>query len=131
MDNVLVTGGAGFVGTALAMGIKAQHPGCGILALDNLKRRGSELNLPRLRDAGFRLERCDVIPLVNTTLHPHTYSFGILAAIQGFVAERGDMTKAEAEAWAKELRELADAGRYFFSINRYLFGARKPEGGPH
>ena len=52
MDNVLVTGGAGFVGSALAIGVKSNRPKTRVLALDNLKRRGSELNLPRLREAG-------------------------------------------------------------------------------
>ncbi len=50
--NVLVTGGAGFVGSNLAIRYKQRHPDSRVTALDNLKRRGSELNLPRLRRAG-------------------------------------------------------------------------------
>ena len=48
MREVLVTGGAGFIGTQLALAFKAHHPAARVVALDNLKRRGSELNLPRL-----------------------------------------------------------------------------------
>jgi CDP-paratose 2-epimerase len=58
--RVLVTGGAGFVGANLATDLARRHPGWEIVALDNLYRRGSELNLPRLRDAGVRFVEGDV-----------------------------------------------------------------------
>ena len=58
--RVLVTGGAGFVGASLAIELAARHPGWEVTALDNLRRRGSELNLPRLRDAGVRFVHGDV-----------------------------------------------------------------------
>jgi CDP-paratose 2-epimerase len=58
--RVLVTGGAGFVGANLAVALKARHPDWDVVSLDNLKRRGSELNLPRLRAAGVRFEHGDV-----------------------------------------------------------------------
>ena len=47
--RVLVTGGAGFVGANLAVALAAR-PGFDVVAFDNLNRRGSELNLPRLRE---------------------------------------------------------------------------------
>jgi CDP-paratose 2-epimerase len=58
--HVLVTGGAGFVGANAAVGLAARHPEWEITALDNLHRRGSELNLPRLEQAGVRFVRGDV-----------------------------------------------------------------------
>jgi CDP-paratose 2-epimerase len=58
--RVLVTGGAGFVGASLAVALRARDPDREVIALDNLKRRGSELNLPRLRAAGVRFEHGDV-----------------------------------------------------------------------
>jgi CDP-paratose 2-epimerase len=58
--RVLVTGGAGFVGASLALALARRHPDWEVIALDNLKRRGSELNLPRLRAAGVRFVHGDV-----------------------------------------------------------------------
>jgi CDP-paratose 2-epimerase len=60
MRRVLVTGGAGFVGANLCVALAARHPDWEIVALDNLSRRGSELNLPRLREAGVAFLHGDV-----------------------------------------------------------------------
>ena len=60
MTRLLITGGAGFVGSNLAVSLAARHPEWEILALDNLYRRGSELNLPRLAEAGVEFVRGDV-----------------------------------------------------------------------
>lgn len=51
--HVLITGGAGFVGTHIAIRIKNQWPDLKVTAFDNLKRRGSELNLQRLKSNGI------------------------------------------------------------------------------
>jgi CDP-paratose 2-epimerase len=58
--RVLITGGAGFVGSSLALAFAARHAGWEVVVLDNLKRRGSELNLPRLRAAGVEFVHGDV-----------------------------------------------------------------------
>ena len=50
--SILVTGGAGFVGANLCLALAERHPAAEVIALDSLKRRGSELNLARLREAG-------------------------------------------------------------------------------
>jgi CDP-paratose 2-epimerase len=57
---LLITGGAGFVGSNLAVSLATRHPDWEIVALDNLYRRGSELNLPRLEEAGVEFVRGDV-----------------------------------------------------------------------
>ncbi|BAY92058.1 MULTISPECIES: NAD-dependent epimerase/dehydratase family protein [unclassified Tolypothrix] len=58
--NILITGGAGFVGSALGIGLAQRYPDWKITALDNLKRRGSELNLPRLKQARIEFIHGDV-----------------------------------------------------------------------
>lgn len=58
--RVLITGGAGFVGSSLGLGLAQRHPEWEITSLDNLKRRGSELNLSRLKQAGIQFVHGDV-----------------------------------------------------------------------
>ncbi len=58
--QVLITGGAGFVGSSLGLGLAQLYPDWKIIALDNLKRRGSELNIPRLKQAGIEFVHGDV-----------------------------------------------------------------------
>ncbi|MCS6972737.1 MAG: NAD-dependent epimerase/dehydratase family protein, partial [Leptospiraceae bacterium] len=58
--HILVTGGAGFVGSHLALLFKQHYPGTKVTALDNLKRRGSELNLPRLKAGGVDFLHGDI-----------------------------------------------------------------------
>ncbi len=60
MPKVLITGGAGFVGSNLAVSLADRHPDWDVVALDNLYRRGSALNLPRLADAGVEFVEGDV-----------------------------------------------------------------------
>jgi len=43
--KIIITGGAGFVGSTLCLQLKNKYPTYEIIAFDNLKRRGSELNL--------------------------------------------------------------------------------------
>ncbi|MBF0280868.1 MAG: NAD-dependent epimerase/dehydratase family protein [SAR324 cluster bacterium] len=59
-SSVLITGGAGFIGSNLANFWKMEFPESQVSVLDNLKRRGSELNLSRLRDAGIEYIHGDI-----------------------------------------------------------------------
>src|SRR4051794_17894778 len=58
--RVLITGGAGFVGANLGISLAARPPDWELVAYDNLHRRGSELNLPRLDSSGIRFVEGDV-----------------------------------------------------------------------
>jgi CDP-paratose 2-epimerase len=57
--RVLVTGGAGFVGSNLAL-LFAERRGADVVAVDNLRRRGSELAVARLRAGGVAFIHGDI-----------------------------------------------------------------------
>ena len=59
-EAILIAGGAGFVGSSLALRLRERYPEARILAADNLKRRGSEWNLPRLAAARIEFVHADV-----------------------------------------------------------------------
>ncbi len=59
-NRVLITGGAGFVGSSLSLHLRRVFPSLEVIAFDNLHRRGSELNLPRLAEYGVRFIHGDV-----------------------------------------------------------------------
>ncbi len=59
-QNILITGGAGFVGSNLALKIKLKYPSVNVTSFDNLKRRGSELNLTRLKESAIVFAHGDI-----------------------------------------------------------------------
>ena len=58
--RLLITGGAGFVGSSLALLFRESYPDWQIMSFDNLRRRGSELNLDRLHRRGITFCHGDV-----------------------------------------------------------------------
>ncbi|MCX5696478.1 MAG: NAD-dependent epimerase/dehydratase family protein [Candidatus Omnitrophica bacterium] len=58
--TILITGGAGFIGSNLAVAFKTKYPRLKVIALDNLKRRGSELNIARLKENGVLFVHGDI-----------------------------------------------------------------------
>lgn len=69
-SRVLVTGGAGFVGSSVALALKRSSPQAWVTAFDNLHRRGSELNLGRLREGGVAFAHGDIRSLADLTSLP-------------------------------------------------------------
>ncbi len=60
MSTIVVTGGAGFVGSTLCIQLKKKYPNYSIIAFDNLKRRGSELNLIDFQKLGISFIHGDI-----------------------------------------------------------------------
>ena len=58
--RILITGGAGFIGSNLALHLGSVLADAEIVCMDNLYRRGSELNVPRLRAADIRFQHGDI-----------------------------------------------------------------------
>ncbi len=76
---------------------------------------------PMLRAAGFTVTRRETIPLYNPDYHENCFSHGMIGLIAKFVVGRQGISEEEAQAWAAEFETLGREGRYFYSINRYLF----------
>src|SRR5262245_57295425 len=66
-ERILITGGAGFVGSNLALSFKRDRPSATVVAFDNLKRRGSELALSRLRAGGVEFMHGDIRSMDDLT----------------------------------------------------------------
>jgi arsenite methyltransferase len=79
-----------------------------------------------LRAAGLMIRQRDAIPMFNPEYHDDTYGKGLLGIIAAFVVGRKGVTREEADDWLAEFSELGTRGRFFFSLNRYLFVADKP-----
>ena len=56
--KILITGGCGFVGSNLALALKNDNHE--VIVLDNLKRRGSELNINRLKEHDIHFYHGDI-----------------------------------------------------------------------
>jgi len=80
----------------------------------------------RLGRAGFSVEAQHILPLFNGHYDVNTYSNRVIDLIVPFVVGRGRIARTEAEEWARELRQSGERGEYFFSLNRYLFLAKRP-----
>jgi CDP-paratose 2-epimerase len=63
--RILITGGAGFVGSALARHFVSTCPGGKVVVFDNLRRRGSERNIPALMAEGVTFVHGDVRNLAD------------------------------------------------------------------
>jgi len=94
------------------------------------EQHAADCHLPRtlarrLSRVGFQVESQQVVPLFNPGYDPNSYSGHLIDFIAAFVVTRG-IDKDEADRWARDLRQYGERGDYFFSLNRYLFVARKP-----
>jgi CDP-paratose 2-epimerase len=71
MKQMLITGGAGFVGSNLAFSLKKKYPDWKIIALDSLKRRGSELNISFLKSVGVEFLHGDIRNKEDLDINEH------------------------------------------------------------
>lgn len=79
--TVVITGGAGFVGTNLALYLR-EKLGWTVYCFDNLKRRGSETNLPLLKKAGVAFVHGDIRNKSDFLLLPQSCDFLVEASAE-------------------------------------------------
>lgn len=88
--SVLITGGAGFVGSGLAINLKKKYPNAKIVAFDNLKRRGSELNLEKFKTHGIEFAHGDIRVYEDLEALKQTFDFFIEASAEPSVHAGSD-----------------------------------------
>ena len=98
--------------------------------LEAWREHGAESRLPRklpklLRDAGFKLDPVHAIPIINIEYDPNNYGYSMVQVMAKFAVGRQQLTQHDADAWAADLQARHERGEYFFSVNRYVFVARK------
>lgn len=80
----------------------------------------------RLGEAGFEVVLREVHAILDTVGDPASYS---AHQIEHLGASAIGVSAQDVEAWSADLRRLARAGEYFFSLNRYIFLAAAIEPG--
>lgn len=83
--RILVTGGAGFVGSALARSFRTSGMASEVVAYDNLRRRGSERNLELLRADSVTFIHGDVRNPLDFDQVPGTFDLVVAAAAEASV----------------------------------------------
>lgn len=79
----------------------------------------------QLRNAGFTIRQRGVIPMFNPEYHENTYGKRLLGIMASFAVGRKGVSRQEADGWLAEFAALGKQGKFFFSLNRYLFVAEK------
>jgi SAM-dependent methyltransferase len=80
----------------------------------------------RLVSVGFRLDGLAVFPILNLQWDDEAYSKGLAGFIRDFVGRKNELPAEDLQGWYDEFARLSEAGRYFFSSNRYIFQGSKP-----
>ncbi|MEM7463623.1 MAG: methyltransferase domain-containing protein [Pseudomonadota bacterium] len=82
--------------------------------------------LPDILDNnGFVLEQTKALPFHDTKMAPDGLAFLLLHLIESYVINNELVEESVANAWAEEQRELAEKGKFFFSITHFQAIARK------
>ena len=78
-----------------------------------------------MRDAGFVVDAVHPVTFTDTVLRCDGIAKLLLVLIETYVKENGLVPADEATAWAVEQRQLAEQGRFFFSLTHFVVSATK------
>ncbi|MEL6235303.1 MAG: methyltransferase domain-containing protein [Pseudomonadota bacterium] len=79
-----------------------------------------------LRAAGFEIVDRAVHPLTAWTLEDDSYAGQLATIAADMMASSDAFSTADHADWTADQAELVAAGRFMFSLNRYIFTARRP-----
>jgi ubiquinone/menaquinone biosynthesis C-methylase UbiE len=109
----------------------SENPERMALVMKSWEEHCAHPHLPRfmankLVNAGFRFDGATVFPILNLQCDDDSYSKGLAQGIRDFVRRKKGVSADDLHEWHSEFERLSEAGRYFFSTNRYIFKASKP-----
>jgi dTDP-glucose 4,6-dehydratase len=137
MKRLLVTGGAGFIGSNFVRMVLAERPGCFVVNLDRLTYAGNLENLAGLEDRGcYRFVRGDICdgPLVEKIIDEHGIDTIVNFAAESHVDRSIDEPKVFIETNVAGTLTLLEAARdrkvsRFVQISTdEVYGSLGPEG---
>ncbi|WP_298375539.1 methyltransferase domain-containing protein [uncultured Bradyrhizobium sp.] len=114
----------------------SENPERMALVMKSWEEHCAHPHLPRflahkLVNAGFRFDGATIFPILNLQCDDDSYSKGLARGIRDFVGRKKDVSADDLSEWHSEFERLSEAGRYFFSTNRYVFKASKPAARTH
>ena len=77
--------------------------------------------------AGFSVIDRKVHVIANHEFTPDNFGWHMARSQSVYAAKQGAIAKEDGKAWIASLDQLSHDGAFFFSMNRYLFVATKPE----
>lgn len=99
-------------------------------AVDVYTRPYADAHVPRtlfkrLGEAGFKEIGSNALTVLNWTPGPENYAELTTDFMEAIVAASDDFSDDEWHDWIEDQKAVADAGEYMFSLNRYIFHARR------
>ena len=122
--RILIAGGCGFVGSSLAIYLKTKYPHYKIIVYDNLIRKGSELNLLRLKDLDISIIKGDVCDQAKIRSVPEMDVIIDAAAEPSVLAGINESPKYVIDTNFGGTINLAEAARQWGSLLVFLSTSR-------
>ncbi len=80
---------------------------------------------PCLRECGFTADQVVPVTICDTTLRPDGLAQMMIHLVEAYAVQNGKMSENTAKAWTHEQHNLAEQGRFFFSITHFVWIAHK------
>lgn len=108
----------------------SNDPGLMARAVDVYTRPYADAHVPRtlsrrLEAAGFQVIGRDTLTVLNWTPGPDNYAALTTSFLESISATSEDFSEADWKAWLADQKAVTEAGEYMFSLNRYIFSAKR------
>jgi ubiquinone/menaquinone biosynthesis C-methylase UbiE len=108
----------------------SHDPGLMAKAMDLYTRPYVDAHVPRtlsrrLAAAGFDVTARDTLTVLNWTPGPDNYAELTASFMESIATASAEFSDSEWRRWKEDQKAVANAGEYMFSLNRYIFSAKR------